>query len=491
MSFIPSVYQSNIFNFVKTGSGHGQIVAVAGSGKTTTLLESLKLTIGKVIFLAFNKAIASELQRRSPSNVECSTLHSAGYAMLRNSIKGKIQVSVYKIDNIMDGYNPLMRSPSIKGKEAMALYSDRAVVKRMASYIKAGMLDYTDGELMAETSQYYGVDDYEPRHLPMIKYVIEKSNSQINIIDFDDMIYLPVLLKLRSKVAYNWVFVDECQDLNRSQIDLVLSLISGTGRVIAVGDPAQSIYGFRGADCGAMERIRDALNATVFPLSVCYRCPKKVIELAKDLVPAIESREGAPEGIIAEINKENFLDKIETEDMAKVIILSRTNAELVGNALRLIARGKKAVIKGRDIGQGLISLVKKMNAKSIGELEIALSDWQTKELEKLSKRRNSESAMALVQDKFEVLSIIIRDCDSPYCVTNKLESLFSDEAIIGYTFSSVHRAKGLEADTIYILAPHKLPLYWRGQQAWETEQENNIRYVAITRSLNKLVWVNG
>ena len=487
---VPSTYQKVIFNFITNGIGNAIVNAVAGSGKTTTLIESLKLTVGRVLFLAFNKSIATELQKRAPKNVECSTLHSAGFSLLR-SFLGRVKVDNYKVDNIMDGYIPLMRKPSIKGAEATALYADRGVVKKMVSYVKAGLIDYNDADAMAELSNYYGVDDYAERHLPMIQYVIEKNNESKHSIDFDDMIYLPVVLKMKSKVTYDWIFVDESQDLNRSQIELVLSLTSGTGRVVCVGDPKQSIYGFRGADCGAMDRIKTALNATEFPLSVCYRCPTSVLDIARNIVPAIEARENAEKGEVVTIKVDSFVDTLTAEKAEDTLVLCRTNSELVGYALRLISKGFKAVIKGRDIGKGLISLVKKFRCHSVEELELNLSSWKSKEISKLSKRQNADNAIQLVNDKYDCIMAVIDGCDTVYCVTNKLESLFSDNNLSGYIFSSVHKAKGLEADNVYILSPNKMPLVWKNQQAWEAEQEMNIKYVAVTRALKKLIWVGG
>lgn len=487
--FTPSSFQKAIFNFISSGNGNGIIKAVAGSGKTTTLVESLKLTYGKVLFLAFNKAIAETLKKRSPSHVDCSTLHSAGFSLLR-SIGKKIKVDNYKIDNIMNQYIPLQVTPSIKGKEAVDLFTDRKVVKTLVSLVKANLTDYTNVENLADLAGYYGIDDYQPKHNEMVKYVIETNNRMHHVIDFDDMIYLPVILKLVSKVKYDFIFVDECQDLNRSQIELVLSLTSATGRVISVGDPNQSIYGFRGADVGAMERMKIALNAQEFPLSVCYRCPSSIIKLAQDIVPEITGTDTASEGSIVNIKENAFLETLTKENDHETLTICRTNAELVGHALKLIANGHKAIIKGRDIGQNLISLVNKMKAADIGNLELNLTEWKNKELDKLSKRFNPDSAIALVNDKYDALMLIIHDCDTVDCVILKLDKLFNDDSVNGYIFSSVHKAKGLEAKNVYILAPDKLPLQWRNQKSWEFEQEMNIKYVAVTRSLDKLVFVN-
>ncbi|HEU4327629.1 MAG TPA: 3'-5' exonuclease, partial [Roseiflexaceae bacterium] len=57
------------------------------------------------------------------------------------------------------------------------------------------------------------------------------------------------------------------------------------------------------------------------------------------------------------------------------------------------------------------------------------------------------------------------------------------------TLSTIHRAKGLEADRVFLLHPERVPLRWENQQAWELEQEMNLRYVALTRAKQALFFV--
>src|SRR5690606_35186416 len=120
-----------------------------------------------------------------------------------------------------------------------------------------------------------------------IKYVVKTlaiCKSQKMIVDFDDMIWFPFVYRLNVG-KYDVVFVDETQDLNAAQIAMVYSAIKIDGRIIAVGDPFQSIYQFRGADSEAIPNIIKKLSAKTLPLSITYRCPKKVVALAKEIVP--------------------------------------------------------------------------------------------------------------------------------------------------------------------------------------------------------------
>ncbi len=66
--------------------------------------------------------------------------------------------------------------------------------------------------------------------------------------------------------------VDEAQDLNTCQTEIAIKL-GKKGRILGVGDPKQSVYGFAGADCNSYENFRTRINAIELPLSIRYRCP--------------------------------------------------------------------------------------------------------------------------------------------------------------------------------------------------------------------------
>jgi superfamily I DNA/RNA helicase len=72
---------------------------------------------------------------------------------------------------------------------------------------------------------------------------------------------------------------------------------------------------------------------------------------------------------------------------------------------------------------------------------------------------------------------------------DKIDAIFSDDAE-GVVFSSIHKAKGLEAERVFILHPELMP-HPMAKQDWEQVQERNIEYVAITRTLSELIYVEG
>jgi len=248
-----------------------------------------------------------------------------------------------------------------------------------------------------------------------------------------------------------------------------------------------SIYGFRGADTEAMESLEKKLGSMRhYPLTICWRCPSEVINLAQKIVPAIRARPGAPTGSVEEISPD-FLPKIVAPgDM----VLCRTNAPLITLVFQLWAAGIRAYIQGRQFGQDLLDMViaEEYEGITIDALSRKLQERMFREEAKLMKFPNSEGQIAFLHDKFDCLSNLIANSTSTNpreAVTelkNQLNYLFSDVPQDDKVrLSSIHRAKGLEALNVFIIEPHLLP-HPMAQQPWEQQQESNLAYVAVTRS---------
>ncbi|MGH7867460.1 MAG: UvrD-helicase domain-containing protein, partial [Candidatus Dormibacteraceae bacterium] len=301
---IASKYQKTIFDFVKKGKCNAIIEAVAGSGKTTTIVNALELTkpTDDVVFLSFNKAIAEELKNRVPRNVQARTFHSLCYGVVTKHAKVR-RVNSYKTDDLMRDALPeseyKMYGSFVKRLVSVAKQCGLGVLHPADEAHFMAIIEEQDLELENERAT-------ETRAVQIAKLILERGNvikplGGETMVDFDDLLYFPVLLGLKLPV-FDWVFVDEAQDTNQIQRALLRKLLHPRTRLIAVGDSAQAIYGFRGADSDAMKLLAaDFQPCTLLPLSVSYRCPVKVVEKAKQYVAAIEARPGAPAGEVSDL----------------------------------------------------------------------------------------------------------------------------------------------------------------------------------------------
>lgn len=489
----PSAYQQAIMDWLVTGTGNAIVDAKAGSGKTSTLcmLSDLIPVQGtRAAFLAFNKSIATELQRRLPRHVQAATFHSVCKTAL-NRHPACVQfsnrrdwVNVNKVHMILD--------------EMKARYLDvetyRKGVKQLVGLMKSNAMlpDAPEAELLDIISKYDIEFDADERDggvaqgIKMAREALAINNTQLNVIDFDDMLYLTAIFDA-PLMKYSHLFVDEAQDTNKVQRILIGKMLGRDARLIAVGDPNQAIYGFRGADSDAMNLIKDEFQCVTFPLSISYRCPELVIKLAQRIVPTIEARENAPRGTVKRLDNLT-LDTFTSLDL----VLCRNTAPLITLAFRFLRAHKPVKVMGRDIGEQLVSLIQKMRAATLEELADKLDEYTDREVEKALAKRQESKAERLTDQRDSIIAIIDgmpegqRDV---FSVIGIIRSLFTDDGN-GHrtTLSTVHKAKGMEAHTVYILDGHLMPSKW-AKQEWQMVQEMNLKYVSVTRALDSLFFI--
>lgn len=244
-----SKYQEDIFSAVHAGGESLIINAVAGSGKTTTIVEAIRhVREGKVAFLAFNKAIADTLKKRVPPPAQCMTLHAAGWAAWRQHLAwdaGDCKVEggkVYDIIHEMVEWETLKRLPDLAKLVSLAKGSgivpgDSGMGVEIAGYKYQGLVDDEEENWLALVD-HYNLDEDEVDIDIAWKVLAESIARGREVVDFDDMLYLPVVSGATFE-RFDTVFLDEAQDVNSIQVEIVSRMVNGTGRVVAVGDPHQ------------------------------------------------------------------------------------------------------------------------------------------------------------------------------------------------------------------------------------------------------------
>jgi superfamily I DNA/RNA helicase len=319
-----------------------------------------------------------------------------------------------------------------------------------------------------------------PAFIRAVQAVLAATKANTKVIDFDDMVWLPAALDLKVP-QYDFVLIDETQDLNAAQIALVLKAVKkapkkggGGGRVVAVGDPRQAIYGFRGAADGAFDQVREALGATVLPLSVTYRCARAIVREAARYVQHLEAAPDAIEGRVSDVEWAQMMRSAEPGDF----ILSRTNAPLLGICLNFLKEGRKASIQGRDIGTKLAGLIKRSGAQDVNKMLSWVNDWSNNEVKRLALRDKDATA---VLDQKECIEALCEGETQCWAVIQKIERLFADgNEKSRITLSTTHKAKGMERDRVWLLrGTYFLKTAKTEQQKLE---ETNLFYVALTRA---------
>ena len=521
------------------------------SPQQQAIWKVMELSAGKVQtiqFTAFNKSIVADFEnkwgwlvqelRSIGVSLAFSTMHSLGFKAVQRAF-GKVQVNSYRVQDIISellekDIRDLRRSKPvvIKAVEDLvglckmnliyAQLDSEDVLRKAAIESQIGFKETTQEitcslfdllkasfypSKLAELASYYDVDlngnsdevfDLVPRVLERCKDI-----RRDGCIDFNDMIWLPVILHL-PVYKYDLLLVDECQDLSRVQ--QALAKMTGQ-RLIMVGDSKQAIYGFAGADAESMKRMEQELSATDrgclhLPLTVTRRCGKAIVKEAQKIVPEFSAHETNPEGKVS--SRKFKADNDGTGSYHRVVqdgdmILSRVNAPLVSECFRFIKAGRKANIQGRDIGAGLVKTIAKLckplepEFVAIPTLIQGLSDWLYKEQAKEQAKRNPNDAKLInLQDRHDCLLCFTEGCETAQQMIRKVEQVFTDDhGNGGIRLSSIHKAKGLEAKRVFFIRTAEAPCpHPMSRSDWEKQGEQNLLYVGITRAIEELIWVS-
>lgn len=487
MAIVPSKYQKVAYIYIEKGKGNAVIDAVAGSGKSTTIVNALKLIPKnkRVLFLAFNKAIVEELKIKvgNLNNVDIKTLHSLGASATMRALNSQLQPDKYTA-----WVNNGIKYSSLSPKSELLPEQMSTWKQNILKLIDLGRVNLVKSERDLEELAWKHNIDLEDNEVDIAIKGINWGERETQTIDFTDMIYFPNVKQI-NMFKYDWVFIDECQDLNAAQRNLFLKCLKPNGRFVAVGDPRQAIYGFAGADVESFNLLKSLPNTVKLPLSVCYRCDTDIINMAKDIVPQIEARAGAPAGVVS---RESVMADVKDGDM----ILCRVSAPLVKLCMQYIGRGVKAYVKGRDIGTNLINMIKKTNRKQIKDVMERLERELSRIIGKVVAKQGCTEAEAKesemyknYEDKLKAIEVLSEGLVTSQEVIDRIDMIFSDDNKNGICLSTIHKSKGLESDRVFIICEDKLYLKYCMTVPWMAEQERNLVYVAYTRAKHFLGFI--
>lgn len=326
------------------------------------------------------------------------------------------------------------------------------------------------------------------------------------VIDFTDMLYLPVRWNLQPDKLYPFMFIDECQDLSKSQLGVALKHIESSGRILAVGDPSQSIYGFAGADIRSFDRVKRLTKAHDLKLSKCFRCPKKIIAKAQDLRADIVAFKEY-DGIVEEIDHIEILSRVEYGDL----IVSRFRAPMIFLVFEFLKANKNIRIHQDEAKEFLNEMANPFSRdekrKALPKSREALEHYFDQVMHRyMSKvRREAQKIVEkpdrdyfiqvekdLLESKMDFLADLYYQGNGHYNTVHELMQeidarIQSPDPCV--KLSTIHRAKGLEDDRVFILDFDRLPYKSDKLKEWELIQERNLKYVAITRAKEALYLV--
>jgi DNA helicase-2/ATP-dependent DNA helicase PcrA len=356
---------------VMHGFGHARVLAPAGSGKTRVLVNRVSWLLnsgvspGSLIAIAFNKKAAQQLEERlaelsipvaknltDRSGVVVATFNALGYRLLMsNGFEGRVLHSQARVRRLVRAAltKAEIKIPSVRGFDNL----DR-IIKQLARVCR-GLVNPNAEELEFMAPKGETVK----RAFPPIYTAIRDMQADQRRITFDDQIFNALTLTMSEPLVrhelqrrFQYVLVDEYQDLNKAQISLVRTLAGGNAQVFAVGDDDQLIYSWREAKTQHLleDFERFFPHATTFALETNYRCAQRIVKPSQQLIAHNKNRfpkkikpsPHAPEGdvivqgfdsirgqsqrLVAFLRDHHRLDVCDWIDMA---VLTRTRVQLV------------------------------------------------------------------------------------------------------------------------------------------------------------------
>ena len=594
-----SKYQLEFFEEAVHGNRNIILKAYAGSGKTTSLVEMMNRLPKnkKILALAYNATIGAKLRALAPSHVKVKTFHGFGLEQLRKSlekINGKeiedindfgevdAEYSGFYIDAkesylslaIRDFVDSYFNADYKRIKDPMASFLFEFVkacknlaVNEEASDFESQMTPILSHPFFEDFSRL--IEEYEKLlKAPFMDFLkiavskmlkvsrngkktfVKKVNGKEQVLSgiafsYDDMIYLTAVSNKIEVETFDYVIIDELQDMNTSQILMSLRAAAKKGsKIIAAGDENQAIYAFRFADSMIMKKLEIVTEAKVMKLPISYRLPNSIRDMARDCVKDIETPEWAIQGEIHYVGEEEACELFMPGDM----VLSRSNNELSRIAMKALSFKKTIILKGAkglryNVQSIILEIIKKTKVSKV-EILIKLLEKASDNLREvimeiddqinMTTNRNEKYKLQekdkgfikeledinLVKAIAEIaLSIGIKEASQIQEITDKLIGEYpvfeaprknlsqtelaielekferSKERILSkyVLFSSVHQMKGEEADRVFLMRRT-----FKGNCIDETDskgkkiskEENNLYYVAITRARESLFFIS-
>jgi len=473
MTWTPTDEQLAVVTAATSSPDNLLVSALAGAAKTSTLiLLAEALPDVEILALAFNVKIKKEMEQRLPSNCTAKTLNGLGHSTWQNAIGRRPAIDKDKGYKIFDGLMqqlPAATRRRVHEGAGMGELMRLVAFGKQCGFIPTG--HFEKGKRLLSTEEFFAhidakLDDVE------VELIIEATLESLRQgmkgqLDFDDQILLPTLFH-GAFPRYPLVLVDEAQDLSALNHATLRKLV-GTRRLIAVGDSRQAIYGFRGAHEDSMAKLAQDFSMRELTLSVSFRCPEVIVDHVRWRAPHMKAfASGGEVRTLPSWNADTLPDSS--------FVLCRNNAPLFRAALRLLRDGRHVELSNGDVAKSLLRVMQKFGDKSISQQEVlaAIASWTEKEKAKVKER-----AWGTIHDKAECMKLFAEHGDTLGDALAYINHLINSSGTV--KLLTVHKAKGLEADDVFILDPDLI-----GDEG----QEPNLRYVAQTRAKRTLTYIN-
>lgn len=467
-------------------TGDIKINAVSGSGKTTTILEyaASRPKNSRILYLAFNKSVkleaAAKVQARELPNVKVETAHSLAYKSIVFSHGYTVKAQSYRTYEIVDLLG--LRNNGEKHTEYILANHISRFLTYFCNSDKAKVQDLNYLDIISDDAAAKFVKAFYPAIEDGTRLLLAKMDK--GEIEITHDFYLKKFQLSNPSLPYDYILFDEGQDASPAMLDVFLKQ---KATKVIVGDVHQQIYSWRHA-VNSLEKT----DFKTYHLSVSFRFPQDIAELASNVLDWKKN--------LGSFEQAGITGKgTETKELSKAII-ARTNLGLLLNAIEYVTENRKVrkiYFEGNinsytyaDDGASLYDVLNLHNNKHDN-----IRDKLVKSMKNLDELDEYIEKTEDVQ--LSMMSEIVKEYgDEIYGIIKSLKDLHvegDDKSRAEMIFSTVHRAKGMEYDVVYLvddfITEEKLKKAKDSQgplNMSKLNEEINLLYVAVTRAKYKL-----
>ena len=460
-----------------------KIEAVAGSGKTTTIRIMAESDSSRsALYLAFNKAAATEAGDKMPINTQCRTTHSIAYQAIITPnplLRAKLSRPPYDRNNYVNAggtVKEIANLANVKRTGGVNRLAIARLAKQAVSTFEASSVTLVDKAHVSHNElnilERKAAAFQEPfDRKKVLKAVVEcarilwtKRIDQGSPVVMTHDTYLKLYQLSKPSLDYDVIFLDEAQDTSDCVIDIVMQTVERGTQIVCVGDTFQSIYGWRGA-VNALAKIQTQST----PLSQSWRYGPAVAAVATHILDKAMIVKGSP-------HLDTVVGPVDTSK--PYTMLFRTNTKLIQKGQELIREGHN-IRMDVDV-KGFVRLLDSMIAlkfndkKNVKHEDVLIHEsWQ----ELLDEAE-------VVNGELKLLSGLI-ERGNPDEVLASLRS-YQPSNNPHVILSTAHKSKGMEYQQV-ILAEDFMDVFDKeGNFVEPPEMERNLLYVAATRAMGVL-----
>lgn len=495
--------------------------AVAGHGKSLTLIESVKMLREKglrhsdILCLTFMRTNKKHLQDRIGQEAHIKSISGVAYVAVWKWLKGyKDKADPHmpdmeewgqkarddnKIERLVEDF--AMEYWGLSGhaftQEQWQIIEDMKVIPSMCMNTLTHPHNW---DAIVEMCDTYGL------LLPMdenfaalcVQYVFEEGQKKERLKRqwcYEELHYLAATSPDIRIWPYQAVFVDEVQDMNRAHQVILSRCVKD--KLYFAGDPQQNIFTFNGADIEGFNTLCQRPNTYVVESNTTYRCSHAVTQFAQQYVPRITAWDDALPGAVHHIREVELLKNLCPGDM----FLSKTNLGAISVALRCLEAGKSSYVRGRSIAAdmvGLLITLEKDKGYYFQETPAAIERWRRQQVaiqyakygdnvapEKIRYLCDRSASLERLWD-----GAMQEGVDDAFLFRRYIDTIIPEvepKREDSVTASTIHKAKGDENPAVFI---SESDLKTRAcKSAPLTQADKNATYVGVTRALDVLFLV--